>query len=305
MLRPISSTSWELKYLGGKDLVDGKPVLTDSKNGAFAFADVEDANGWIERNVDGLSGYTRNNFNVVPYSPLASEYETKNVATSDSVVVSKDFVNGLFDVNSIGEGEERLVFLTRKMQPNLPSRFAVKEQPVAFNLDTSQLINLKAYERSIRRRDSEGADVANHVYLNTSPGFYEISPWLTDGRLKGYLIGLYNGSEERRIGPWLEDGATFTCEVSWDDDDVPSEAEFTFPFGVKRAEWVSELPVDGEGNPTGEFGVLYMMEEDEGRSTVEKHYYVEIDDEAETPDKKKYVETTDSWNGLVGKSTDI
>ena len=206
MLNPISSTStstssWELKYLKYKDLVDGKPVLTDSKNGALAFDDTEDANRWINEHESGLSsGYTRNNFNAVTYSPLASEYETKNVATSDSVVVSKDFVDGLFDVNSIGEGEERLVFLTRKMQPNLPSRFAVKDQPVAFNLDTSQLINLKAYERSIRRRDSEGADAANYAYLNTSPGFYEISPWLTDGKLKGYLIGLYNGSEERSYG---------------------------------------------------------------------------------------------------------
>ena len=175
-----TTTTWDFKYLKQKDL--GTLDLCDDISQAFRFettnvhpGDKNTADDWIEAFVnappEGYSDYTRNNFSVTSYSPLSSENEVKKVATSSNVVASRTYVNEMFNINSMGSGEDRNVFLTHKRIEGLPSRFAVKGQSV-LNLNTSELINLGVYERSIRKKIVEDACADNYVYLNTSNGFH-------------------------------------------------------------------------------------------------------------------------------------
>lgn len=162
--------------------------------------------------------------------------ETKTVATSQTVIIPCTKVNDTtyklnsFELNSIGSENDRNVFLTYKPTSGLPTRFGVKSIGEK-NFTTSSLINLDQYEKSIRKRETENADVENYVYKSNSPGFYAISPWLETTQIKGFLITEYNGQSDMRIGPRLEGGGTFTCKVELGKNETTKD--FTFDFGVK------------------------------------------------------------------------
>ena len=161
--------------------------------------------------------------------------EQKKVATSQTVIIPCTKVNATtyklnsFELNSIETDSGRNVFLTYKPTSGKPNRFGVKSIG-AKTFTTSSLINLDQYEASIRKRDTESADVENYVYKSNSPGFYAISPWLTTTQINGFLITEYNGQSDMRIGPGLEGGGTFTCDVVLENETTKS---FTFDFGVK------------------------------------------------------------------------
>ena len=176
--------------------------------------------------------------------------EIKKVATSETVLVENStYIDGRFLVKSLGTDENREVFLCHTKTTGLPSRFHVKSTGT-LDLNTAQLFNIRPYERSIRKvtpptgEESTYADAANLVYLANSPGFSPISPWLTNTQIKGRLITEYNGQEDRRIGPHLEDGGKFTFSntISWETNvegnitSAPTLSSETFTFGVKRVD---------------------------------------------------------------------
>ena len=198
----------------------------------------------------------------------------------------------------LGTGEDRNVFLCYKQRSGKPSRFHVQNVS-GHTFDTTKLVNIALYERSIRNKASDNANVLNYVYLTTSPGFYPVSPWLvkdgSNSEIKGFLITEYNGREERRLGTGLKDGEVFSQSFSWLSNDTPKTTETVrIKFGVNRVEQVASLPKDADGTPTGELGVLYVV-------TDEKNYYmtqIGVDDLGNPT--YDYVETYDTWDGLVG-----
>ena len=198
----------------------------------------------------------------------------------------------------LGTGEDRNVFLCYNQRSGKPSRFHV-QNVAEHTFNTTNIVNIALYERSIRNKASDNANVLNYVYLTTSPGFYPISPWLvregSDSLIKGFLITEYNGREERRLGTGLKDGEVFSQSFSWLSNDTPKTTETVrIKFGVNRVEQVGELPKDADGTPTGELGVLYVV-------TDEKNYYITqigVDDLGNPT--YDYVETYDTWDGLVG-----
>jgi hypothetical protein len=97
--------------------------------------DKNTANDWIEgffgapatetkTTSDGRK-YTRANF--VSVSCLRTNVnETKKVATSNVVLVNnEEYINGKFNVNSLGSGENRAIFLSYIPTSGKPSRFNV------------------------------------------------------------------------------------------------------------------------------------------------------------------------------------
>lgn len=126
---------------------------------------------------------SRDNFGVKLYLKKAETgTESKKVATSTVVLVEQaKYIGsepGKFTLHSIGTGDSRKVFLTYNGRPNLPNRFEVKP-PSQKDIATSSIVNLSQYEKSIRQKDTENANVSNLVYSPSSNGFYEVGSWLT------------------------------------------------------------------------------------------------------------------------------
>ena len=124
------------------------------------------------------------------------------------------------------------MFLTYNPILDKPNRFGVKSIDEK-NFATSSLVNLNHYEKSIRKRETDTADVENVVYLSSSQGFYPISPWLSETQINGLMVTEYNGQSDIRMGPGLEGGMAFTCDIELEGEITPSTTKsIEITFGV-------------------------------------------------------------------------
>ncbi len=100
----------------------------------------------------------------------------------------------------------------------------------------NNLVNIDKYEKRIRAVDTDEPNARNLVYRENAPGFYEVSPWLENGRINGLLIEDYNGYDDIAVGSNLDGGGTFTC--TFEVPSTPPEADRveTFVFSTEEAE---------------------------------------------------------------------
>lgn len=248
--------------------------------------------------------YLRHNFGGFPRQTIRTN-DTKKVAWSDRVLFTKDDVLRLFELNSLGSGETKKLFLTYKAQSDLPCRFHVKASD-KFDIPTDELVNIEEYERKLRKESTDHASAVNFVYKSTSPGFHPVAPWLEldDGKatMHGILIQEFNGYSEDGYGPLLDVGGKFSVTVDIEDDppesadsglggsepeeDEPKIVELEFgPRPVERYDKIGDFPVTGEEN------VLYID------TNKGDQYYWEMDDET---GEYGYVQTSDVWDGVMG-----
>lgn len=151
--------------------------------------------------------------------------EVKNVAASTKVIVSQEDLLSKFSISSLGSGAKKMVFLKYNVVPGKPNRFIAKDTQT-LNLIVDELVNLDLYERKIRRKLTDLADVQNFVYKSSSPGFYPVGNWLKQNTgvsgnpwtIFGRHILEYNGYNDLNTGPNLDVYGKFTHKV-----EIPSE----------------------------------------------------------------------------------
>jgi len=289
---PLSGqTTWNFKYLKS-DGFDSLGDLTDDIEQAKLFnldsGSQDGTNAWIERFFNEqverqVSGrvFKRDYFGGFQKSTRLDERKMKHVTKSDNVIVTRQDVMDGFTMCSLGDGEDKTVFLAHKRTGSLPSRFHVKST-TQMDLDVSKLLNLSLYERGLRSEITDAPYAKNLTYKNT-----ECGNWLVGGKLKCRLVQEYNGWDEDKIGYGLEPGSNkFVCSLDWNPESPESTHDEIFNFGPTEVRDVSELPL------VGEIGVIYANSQDS------KRYRWQLGGDGGC----EFVETQDDWNNNMGIS---